>query len=163
VLTIGFVKKTDANILKKPQGPGSPLPNADLLREAIYQHTGHRVRFTISELEPHEVNTSQLSAGSAWPVVSRPGSDASDTSVAEGPSPQALAEDSLAKDSPAEESSADPSADPSVDSSVKSSVEQKASSSAAGSSGPPLATRGEPVLSVFECRRFVWTPSGNPW
>lgn len=82
VLTIGFVKRSDANILKKPQGPGSPLPQADLLREAIYQHTGHRVRFTVSELEPHEVPIPQAAAGSAWPVVSRPGSDVGDASDA---------------------------------------------------------------------------------
>ena len=50
VLTIGFVRKSDAEILRKPQGPGSPLPNADLLREAIQRATGHTVKFTVAEL-----------------------------------------------------------------------------------------------------------------
>lgn len=50
VLTIGFARKSDAEILRKPQGPGSPLPNADLLREAILRATGHTVKFTVAEL-----------------------------------------------------------------------------------------------------------------
>jgi len=50
VLTIGFPRRSDAEMLKKPQGPGSPLPNADLLRDAIEAHTGHRVRFTVGDL-----------------------------------------------------------------------------------------------------------------
>ena len=92
VLTMGFVRRSDAEILKKPQGPGSPLPNADVLRDAIYQHTGHRVRFTVTELSPDQVNTvapstaasptaASVTAASGtaeppgWPVVARPGSD----------------------------------------------------------------------------------------
>ena len=50
VVTIGFPRRSDAEMLKKPQGPGSPLPNADLLRDAIEAHTGHRVRFTVGDL-----------------------------------------------------------------------------------------------------------------
>lgn len=50
VLTIGFPRRSDAEMLRKPQGPGSPLPNADLLRDAIEAHTGHRVRFTVGDL-----------------------------------------------------------------------------------------------------------------
>jgi DNA polymerase-3 subunit gamma/tau len=50
VLTIGFARRSDAEILRKPQGPGSPLPNADLLREAILRATGHTVKFTVAEL-----------------------------------------------------------------------------------------------------------------
>lgn len=87
VLTMGFVRRSDAEILKKPQGPGSPLPNADVLRDAIYQHTGHRVRFTVTELSPDQVNTvapstaasptaaSVIAEPPGWPVVARPGSD----------------------------------------------------------------------------------------
>jgi DNA polymerase-3 subunit gamma/tau len=72
VVTIGFVKRGDAEVLKKPQGPGSPLPNADLLRDAILRHSGHRVRFTVTELD--EVKAFPLSETSkdkeAWPTVS---------------------------------------------------------------------------------------------
>jgi len=78
VVTIGFARRSDAEILKKPQGPGSPLPNADLLRDSIEAHTGHRVRFTVSELEAHEVPTPKPSAEPEWPVVSKPGSESSE-------------------------------------------------------------------------------------
>jgi hypothetical protein len=49
VVTIGFPALSGADILKKPQGPGLP-PNAELVREAIKEVTGHRVRFKVSEL-----------------------------------------------------------------------------------------------------------------
>lgn len=75
VVTIGFARKSDAEILRKPQGPGSPLPNADLLRDAIYAHTGHRVRFTVGVLDGGGVGVSPQAAAPSWPVVSRPGSD----------------------------------------------------------------------------------------
>ncbi len=75
IITIGFVKRADAEILRKPQGPGSPLPNADLLREAIYQHTGHRVRFTVEELPRTEVSAAAAEQ-SSWPVVTSPGGEA---------------------------------------------------------------------------------------
>ncbi|MEK9578731.1 MAG: hypothetical protein VW008_05205, partial [Aquiluna sp.] len=79
VISIGFVRRSDAEILKKPQGPGSPLPNADLLREAILSHTGHRVRFTLGELEPADrVTPSTETAEPSWPVVSKPGSETDD-------------------------------------------------------------------------------------
>jgi DNA polymerase-3 subunit gamma/tau len=73
ILTIGFAKLADAEILKKPQGPGSPLPNAEILREAIQRHTGHRVRFTVSKLE--DVTSAEASGEpeTGWPVVSNPG------------------------------------------------------------------------------------------
>lgn len=74
VLTIGFARAADAEILRKPQGPGSPLPNADLLRDIIEQHTGHRVRFTVGALDAQERPTPATSE-SSWPVVSKPGSD----------------------------------------------------------------------------------------
>lgn len=74
VLTIGFVRRSDAEILRKPQGPGSPLPNADLLREAIYSHTGHRPRFTVGELPPHPTTPAVEAESGSWPVVSPLGS-----------------------------------------------------------------------------------------
>ncbi len=84
VVTIGFVRKSDAEILRKPQGPGSPLPNADLLRDVIEQHTGHRVRFTVGSLEPQEVPAPHVAiAESTWPVVSKPGSDSPEGEVNE--------------------------------------------------------------------------------
>jgi DNA polymerase-3 subunit gamma/tau len=73
VLTIGFVRKSDAEILRKPQGPGSPLPNADLLRDTIFDHTGHRVKFTVGTLEPGAVPAP--ASPDAWPEVSAPGGD----------------------------------------------------------------------------------------
>ena len=79
VVTIGFIRRADAEILKKPQGPGSPLPNADLLRDSIFRHTGHRVRFTIGELEEGTPTaTSSEPHSASWPEVSRPtaGADA---------------------------------------------------------------------------------------
>jgi len=78
VVTIGFAKRQDAEILRKPQGPGSPLPNADLLRDAIYQHTGHRVRFTVGELPEDAISRADSARESSWPVVASPGSDVAD-------------------------------------------------------------------------------------
>jgi len=52
ILAIGFAHRRDAEILKKPQGPGNPLTNADLLRDLIFPHAGLRVRFTVSDLSP---------------------------------------------------------------------------------------------------------------
>jgi DNA polymerase III subunit gamma/tau len=75
VVTIGFARKSDAEILRKPQGPGSPLPNADLLRDVIYAHTGHRVRFTVGVRDDGGVGVSAQAAAPSWPVVSLPGSD----------------------------------------------------------------------------------------
>lgn len=73
VVTIGFIRRGDAEILKKPQGPGSPLPNADLLRDSIFRYTGHRVRFTIGELEEGTPTaTSSEPDAASWPEVSRP-------------------------------------------------------------------------------------------
>jgi DNA polymerase-3 subunit gamma/tau len=59
VLTIGFARRNDAEILKKPQGPGSPLANAEILREAIHRHTGRHVRFTIAELAPENLHVAE--------------------------------------------------------------------------------------------------------
>ena len=102
VVAIGFAKRLDAEILKKPQGPGSPLPNADLLREAIYSHTGHRVRFTVAELEAENSVEGDSKPESQWPVVSKPGSD-------EGESHQdSSGEESEHDDEPRQESSPGP-------------------------------------------------------
>ena len=72
VVTIGFANRSDAEVLKKPQGSGSPLPNADLLRDAIFRHSGKRTRFTVTELE--EVEAAPIAEADevrdAWPTVS---------------------------------------------------------------------------------------------
>jgi DNA polymerase-3 subunit gamma/tau len=87
VVTIGFAQRHDAEILRKPQGPGSPLPNADLLRDAIFQHTGHRVRFTVGELPEGTVAQADEAKQSSWPVVASPGSEAyGDDAIAESES-----------------------------------------------------------------------------
>jgi len=86
VVTIGFPTLQAAEVLKKPQGPGLPV-NAELVREAILDVTGHRVRFKVQEIsrsggEPDGGNPSakaeQDAGGSAeppsWPTVKPPGS-----------------------------------------------------------------------------------------
>lgn len=83
VVTIGFVRRSDADILRKPQGPGSPLPNADLLRDAIYAATGHRVRFTVEELATGLQPGPPSAESSSWPVVTTPGSEVSETALDE--------------------------------------------------------------------------------
>ena len=133
VVTIGFARRSDAEILKKPQGPGSPLPNADLLRDAIEAHTGHRVRFTISELEPHEVPAPTTPAGSDWPVVSRAGSESDDT-------PGVEEDDTTPHEAPADASEP---AGAVTDTEQERSEEDSSSSEPAG---PKLASRGEPVV-----------------
>lgn len=72
VVTIGFTKRSDAEVLKKPQGPGNPLPNADILRDAILRHSGHRVRFTVIELEQGESAPAEQAIADPWPKVSGP-------------------------------------------------------------------------------------------
>jgi DNA polymerase III subunit gamma/tau len=87
VVTIGFAKRQDAEILRKPQGPGSPLPNADLLRDAIYQHTGYRVKFTVGELPEGARPQVVESPESTWPVVASPGSETGDDTPSPEPEP----------------------------------------------------------------------------
>jgi DNA polymerase-3 subunit gamma/tau len=120
VVIIGFIRRADAEILKKPQGPGSPLPNADLLRDSIFRHTGRRVRFTIGELE--EVTPIAASGEphvASWPEVSRPTAEA---------------------DSESDESSPEPSE-------PLASVENDVSSPDGDATGATtIATRGEPVV-----------------
>ena len=122
VISIGFVRRSDAEILKKPQGPGSPLPNADLLREAILAYTGHKVRFTVSELEPAEraVTPSQPDEPS-WPVVSKPGSESAEEEMSEPPSLESSDAGFTASE-------------------VAQTVEEPTAATA------PVATRGEPVV-----------------
>ena len=104
VVTIGFVRRADAEILKRPQGPGSPLPNADLLRDSIHRHTGHRVRFTVGELE--EVPSVALPSGSpetSWPAVS--GQDSPPTDIPSDYAAKLPREDEKAEPAKAEENS----------------------------------------------------------
>jgi DNA polymerase-3 subunit gamma/tau len=88
VVTIGFTSRAEAEILKKPQGPGSPLPNADLLRDSILRHTGHRVRFTIGELEDGTPTATSNEPNSAsWPEVSRATEETESESDESSPEP----------------------------------------------------------------------------
>ena len=105
VVTIGFAKRQDAEILRKPQGPGSPLPNADLLRDAIYQHTGYRVKFTVGELPEGALPRAADAPESSWPVVASPGSETDDTPAVEE---EALDTTELADDSSDTESAKAP-------------------------------------------------------
>ena len=109
VVTIGFAKRQDAEILRKPQGPGSPLPNADLLRDAIYHHTGHRVRFTVGELPEGAVSRSADAEESSWPVVASAGSEVTGESEAGDAESTEAAELSMDADTtPADESTDTP-------------------------------------------------------
>jgi DNA polymerase-3 subunit gamma/tau len=88
VVTIGFIRRAEAEILKKPQGPGSPLPNADLLRDSIFRQTGHRVKFTIGELEEGAPTAASGEPHSAsWPEVSRPTEEQGSESENSSPEP----------------------------------------------------------------------------
>ena len=83
VVTIGFPVLSAAEVLKKPQGPGLPV-NAELIRDAILQVTGHRVRFKVAEIPtsalPPEDNAAEKPASeespqnASWPTVSPPDS-----------------------------------------------------------------------------------------
>ena len=79
VVTIGFPSLSSAEVLKKPQGPGLPA-NAELVREAILEVAGHRVRFKVQELAPSNAPEAppevasvpeEVPAGS-WPTVAPP-------------------------------------------------------------------------------------------
>ena len=129
VVTIGFAKRQDAEILRKPQGPGSPLPNADLLRDAIYQHTGHRVRFTVGELPEGAVSSSAQAAESSWPVVASAGSEASD----DAPTPEPVTAETVETAEPAEEASTTDSGE----------------SPHTPASGTVLGQRGEPAIRTI--------------
>lgn len=83
VVTIGFPVLSAAEVLKKPQGPGLPV-NAELVRDAILQVTGHRVRFKVAEIPtpalPSEDNVAEMPVSeespqtASWPTVSPPDS-----------------------------------------------------------------------------------------
>jgi DNA polymerase-3 subunit gamma/tau len=118
VVTIGFVRRADAEILKRPQGPGSPLPNADLLRDSIHCHTGHRVRFTVGELDENpSVASLSGSPETSWPAVSGQDSPPKDISS------------DYATTLPREDESSEPAE-----------AEENSTSTAS------IATRGEPVV-----------------
>lgn len=51
VVTIGFPSLASSEVLKKSQGSGLPV-NAEIVREAIVEVTGHRVRFKVQEIAP---------------------------------------------------------------------------------------------------------------
>ena len=51
VVTIGFPSLASSEVLKKSQGSGLPV-NAEIVRQAILEVTGHRVRFKVQEVAP---------------------------------------------------------------------------------------------------------------
>ena len=148
VLTIGFVKRADAEILRKPQGPGSPLPNADLLREALYLATGHRLRFTVVELPSTQSTPAADSTSGSWPVVSQLGSDTPEGGSA--PRPDGAGDAPGAGESAAEDSPDQPDdslrdveeLSPPVQRDVASQQESEISDSAP----QKLGQRGEPAI-----------------
>jgi DNA polymerase-3 subunit gamma/tau len=97
IVTIGFPTLSSADVLKKAQGEGMPA-NAELVRQAILDVTGHRVRFKVQEIvvaaEPPATSgepspeTPELSdsAGesASWPTVSPPrGDDETEPEIAQ--------------------------------------------------------------------------------
>ena len=132
VVTIGFAKRQDAEILRKPQGPGSPLPNADLLRDAIYQHTGHRVKFTVGELPEGALPRAPEAPESSWPVVASPGSEADDTPT---PEPEVAPEVADATELAENSSDAEPA--------------ELAESADTPVNGSVLGQRGEPAIRTI--------------
>lgn len=95
VLTIGFPSLSSSEVLKKPQGPGLAV-NAELVRDAILEISGHRVRFKVQELAPTaapeappEVASApeEVPAGS-WPTVAPPRAEEEKTSNHETETPE---------------------------------------------------------------------------
>jgi DNA polymerase-3 subunit gamma/tau len=95
VLTIGFPSLSSSEVLKKPQGPGLAV-NAELVRDAILEISGHRVRFKVQELAPTaapeappEVASApeEVPAGS-WPTVAPPRAEGEKTSNHETQTPE---------------------------------------------------------------------------
>lgn len=106
VVTIGFPSLASSEVLKKSQGPGQPV-NAEIVREAILEVTGHRVRFKVQEIapahpeedaaapaEPEEgpntvvpeeaADTADSAAPTpSWPTVALPGSESEPEVVTE--------------------------------------------------------------------------------
>ena len=106
VVTIGFPSLSSSEVLKKSQGSGLPV-NAEIVREAILEVTGHRVRFKVQEVapahaeeaaaapaEPEEVSNTVVPEEAAdtvdsappppsWPTVALPGSESEPEVVTE--------------------------------------------------------------------------------
>ena len=97
VVTIGFPSLASSEVLKKSQGSGLPV-NAEIVREAILEVTGHRVRFKVQEIapahaeedaaapvEPEEGSNTVDSAvpPPSWPTVALPGSESEPEVVTE--------------------------------------------------------------------------------
>lgn len=90
IVTIGFPTLSSADVLKKPQGEGMPA-NAELVREAILEVTGRRVRFKVQEIVSVETRArgseetpvaeaaaapeSAAEESAGWPTVTPPSSD----------------------------------------------------------------------------------------
>ena len=106
VVTIGFPSLASSEVLKKSQGSGLPV-NAEIVREAIVEVTGHRVRFKVQEIapahpeedaaapvEPEEGSNTVVPEEAAdtvdsavpvpsWPTVALPGSESEPEVVTE--------------------------------------------------------------------------------
>ena len=106
VVTIGFPSLASSEVLKKSQGSGLPV-NAEIVREAILEVTGHRVRFKVQEIapahpeedaaapvEPEEGSNTVVPEEAAdtvdsavpvpsWPTVALPGSESEPEVVTE--------------------------------------------------------------------------------
>ncbi len=125
VVTIGFPRRSDAEMLKKPQGPGSPLPNADLLRDAIEAHTGHRVRFTVGDL----VAAAPPAAGASTDTDNAEEAESdTDSAAAAEAATEEKAEENLDATGETDDETSEPDETP------------------APSSSDKRATRGEPVI-----------------
>jgi DNA polymerase-3 subunit gamma/tau len=95
VLTIGFPSLSSSEVLKKPQGPGLAV-NAELVRDAILEISGHRVRFKVQELAPTAAPEAPPEVASApekvpagsWPTVAPPRAEEEKTSNHETQTPE---------------------------------------------------------------------------
>ena len=145
VLTIGFPRRSDAEILKKPQGPGSPLPNADLLRDAIEAHTGHRVRFTIGDLDVAPPTATSTAPSIATETASVPVVDPepAEEKAAEAPTDERVTA-TESDDSDDAAASDDTGSDGAEDDADAPPTPDRAAESPA--SAGKRATRGEPVI-----------------
>jgi len=134
IVTIGFPRRNDAEILRKPQGPGSPLPNADLLRDAIYTHSGYRVRFTVADLP---AATTPMTG--SWPVVSALGGDQAPDAEPVDDLPAPFTPDTEGSDVVAEDTVAD-------DTVAEATV---STDSPEAATGMVLGQRGEPAIRTI--------------
>ena len=141
MLTIGFPRRSDSEILKKPQGPGSPLPNADLLRDAIEAHTGHRVRFTIGDLDVAPPTATSTASETASVLVVDP--EPAEEKAAEDPTDEGVTATELDSSDDAAASD-DTGSDGVEDDADTPPTPDRAAESPA--SAEKRATRGEPVI-----------------